>query len=274
MSELSIQTEQVSQLVPVTDRSIGNDLCKTVNARDLHAFLDVKRDFSTWVKDQIERARLVKGRDYTSVPIKGDAIINDLAGLRPGLDYTIEYHLTLDAGKHVGMISGTDKGFDIREYFIECERKLKSAQIPDFSDPAKAARAWADAYEESRRVEAERKKLEQRIEQDRPMTEIGRLISAEDAMTRREWVNLIKEEHGIKVKEKAVTQWLLDEKYCYRDQLTGETRAYAQHDHLFKLAYERINGVNRPLLKITGEGIRTVTPRLYKHFKAKSKELA
>jgi len=36
----------------------------------------------------------------------------------------LEYALTLEAAKHIAMLSGTDKGFEVREYFIECESKL------------------------------------------------------------------------------------------------------------------------------------------------------
>jgi hypothetical protein len=35
-----------------------------VNARDLHGRLGVGRDFSTWIKDRIEKYELVEGKDY------------------------------------------------------------------------------------------------------------------------------------------------------------------------------------------------------------------
>ena len=76
-----------------------------VNARDLHAFLGVKRDFNAWMKTQIKRARLVDGRDYLTyhevvqVPHQG--------GMRS--QTVTEYTVTVDAAKHIGMMSGTDK---------------------------------------------------------------------------------------------------------------------------------------------------------------------
>lgn len=36
----------------------------SVNARELHTFLGVGKDFSTWIKAQIERARLVEHPDF------------------------------------------------------------------------------------------------------------------------------------------------------------------------------------------------------------------
>lgn len=89
-----------------------------VNARDLHAFLGIGKDFSTWIKVQVERARLVENRDFVVLPQKGE----NSEG-RPKLDY----YVTFDAAKQIGMMCGTDKGFEIRDYFLECERKLTQA---------------------------------------------------------------------------------------------------------------------------------------------------
>lgn len=109
---------------------IGNAMgqgINTVNARDLHRFLGVKKDFSDWIKQQIERARLLEGRDFLKVPQKGEL---SLTG-----QIRTEYYLTLEAGKHIAMLSGTEKGFEVREYFIECERQVQSS-TPQFTLPA------------------------------------------------------------------------------------------------------------------------------------------
>jgi hypothetical protein len=36
---------------------------------------------------------------------------------------TKEYALTLDGGKHIAILSGTDRGFEVREHFLECEKR-------------------------------------------------------------------------------------------------------------------------------------------------------
>jgi phage anti-repressor protein len=40
----------MNELIQVVERQIGDGTIQTVNARDLHAFLEVGKDFSTWIK--------------------------------------------------------------------------------------------------------------------------------------------------------------------------------------------------------------------------------
>lgn len=137
--------ESVShQLIPVSTGDIGGETRQTVNGRDLHAFLGVGKDFTNWAKDQIARARLKENRDFVVYAEKG---VNPSGG-RP----TMEYHFTIEASKHIAMMSGTDKGFEAREYFLECERvaiqsKFSAPMLPALPDTiaASALSAWMQA---------------------------------------------------------------------------------------------------------------------------------
>ena len=77
----------MQQLISINTGDIGGQSVQTVNARDLHAFLGVAKDFSNWIKAQINRARLVEEQDFVVVAQKG----GNLQGGRPSL----EYHLTI-----------------------------------------------------------------------------------------------------------------------------------------------------------------------------------
>lgn len=107
-----------TDLIAVEFRPLAGASVQTVNARDLHGFLGVSKDFSDWIKVQIERARLNEGQHYATgvFPQKGE---------NPGGRPRTEYFLTLDAAKHIAMMCGTDKGFEVRDYFIECERRAQ-----------------------------------------------------------------------------------------------------------------------------------------------------
>ncbi|MDQ1924698.1 antA/AntB antirepressor family protein [Massilia pseudoviolaceinigra] len=161
----------ISELVPVGTSTIGGKVVQTTNARDLRAFLQIGKDFSAWVKTQIARARLVEGRDFVSSPSRGSSG-----------QHTVEYHLTLEAGKHVAMLSETDNGFEVREYFIECERRALSTvpALPNFADPAAAARAWADEVEATRAAEGKVQQLEHKLADQAPAVAGFDLIASAD----------------------------------------------------------------------------------------------
>ncbi|WP_336288341.1 antA/AntB antirepressor family protein [Bartonella sp. CB60] len=92
-------------------------------------FLEVKRDFTTWVKDRINKYRFIENKDYIVFTNFGE----NLQGGRPSKDYA----LTLDVAKELFMVENNQKGREARQYFIECERRAKQISSPqiDYSSP-------------------------------------------------------------------------------------------------------------------------------------------
>ncbi|WP_215844000.1 antA/AntB antirepressor family protein [Acidithiobacillus montserratensis] len=107
----------MKEIIPVSTQQIGENTAHTVNARDLHAFLEVGKDFSTWIQDRIRQFEFVKNQDFIIFPEIGE---NSKVG-RPSK----EYALTLDMAKELSMVERTTKGKEARQYFIECERRLR-----------------------------------------------------------------------------------------------------------------------------------------------------
>lgn len=137
-------------LIPVQQQQDGG-LIQTVNARELHAFLEVRTRFNDWIRDRIEHYLFIENQDFaiiTENPVK-------IGRGRP----SVEYHLSIVMAKKLAMVERTPKGDQARDYFIACEEKLKEvlqapAPLPNFSDPVLAARAWADAKEALQLAEA------------------------------------------------------------------------------------------------------------------------
>jgi len=102
----------MEHLIKITEQD-GKQL---VSARDLHKFLEVGKDFSTWFKDMLNYG-FEEGIDFT--PILGKS-----TGGRP----TKEYAITLDMAKEISMLQRSEKGKIARKYFIECEKKAKQPQ--------------------------------------------------------------------------------------------------------------------------------------------------
>lgn len=106
-------------LIPLINGEIqghGQPLC---DARDLHAFLEVGKVFRAWMPDRIKRHGFIEGQDF--VCTQGLSRPN-LDGSKSRAQRTIEYHLTVEAAKHIAMAEHTPKGKEARDYFIECER--------------------------------------------------------------------------------------------------------------------------------------------------------
>jgi phage anti-repressor protein len=93
-----------------------------VNARELHAFLDVGKDFSNWVKERIEKYGFEEGTDYVQIIANSGENSELISGRgRPTKDYL----LTLDAAKEIAMVENNEKGRMVRRYFIEVEKRAR-----------------------------------------------------------------------------------------------------------------------------------------------------
>lgn len=99
----------MNELIKVTTNENDEQL---VSARDLHRGLKVKTRFSQWVTQNFKPFR--EGIDFTSV-VKTTVVNN--GALRELQDYA----LSVEMAKHIAMMTGTDKGFEIRDYFIKVE---------------------------------------------------------------------------------------------------------------------------------------------------------
>ena len=94
---------------------IGDADVHAVDARELHAKLEVRTPFDKWFPRRKAEAQLVENTDYCSI----DNFVENPEGGRPRIDYL----LTTDAAKHVAMLERNDRGREVRQYLIEVEKK-------------------------------------------------------------------------------------------------------------------------------------------------------
>lgn len=100
-------------------------LIQAVNARELHAFLQNKRQFSDWIKQRISEYDFVENQDFVSFSQNCEKP----KGGRP----TTEYAITLDMAKELSMVERNEQGKMARRYFIECERIARQVIIAPVS---------------------------------------------------------------------------------------------------------------------------------------------
>lgn len=102
-------------------------MIETVNARELHSFLEVGRDFSTWIKNRIKQYDFVEGVDYI--------IRKFMEHFPSGAKQKIDYHISIGMARGLATVERSDKGLEARRYFIECERRLKQQTTPAMLSP-------------------------------------------------------------------------------------------------------------------------------------------
>ena len=59
------------EFVPAEERTIGDRVVLSVNAMDLYAFLGIRNPFMTWWPDQVRRANLLEGKDFSILMLQG-----------------------------------------------------------------------------------------------------------------------------------------------------------------------------------------------------------
>ena len=133
----------MTELFTLVNRPVAGQAQQTVNARELHAFLESKQEFSNWIKNRIEDYGFLDGVDFLTNLSKTQG--------RPRIDY----FLSLDMAKELSMVERNAQGKQARQYFIDCEKRLSGSLKVDFNDPLQAAKAFIEA--ETARRDAERK---------------------------------------------------------------------------------------------------------------------
>lgn len=126
---------------------------QAVSARDLHAFLESKRDFSNWMKERIKKCGLIENEDFEVFNKFGE----NPNGGRP----QIEYALSVDAAKELSMVEGNEKGKQARRYFIESEKKYRTLQkTGGFEIPQTLSSALLLAANQAKELESQKNRIE------------------------------------------------------------------------------------------------------------------
>ena len=103
----------MKNLILITKSEIGTEELNSVNARDIHEYLEVKTRFNDWIKRAIERYDFRENIDYSKMSILQNGNPNPI----------IDYIVTLDMAKELAMLENNEKGKEIRKYFIKVEKE-------------------------------------------------------------------------------------------------------------------------------------------------------
>lgn len=86
-----------------------------VSARELHKLLGVKRNFTTWIKDRINKYGFLENKEYTVIEfIPQNNIICSGTNM-------VDYALTIDLARSLCLLTNNKQSYKIREYLSQQE---------------------------------------------------------------------------------------------------------------------------------------------------------
>jgi len=182
----------------------GDDGSPTVSGRELHEALGIETRYNDWFKRMCEYG-FAECEDFYSILSK----TSDNG--RPATDHA----LTIPMAKELCMLQRTDKGREIRKYFIAIEEQWNSPE-------AIMARALklANVKLKALQVTVSELTVENQIMQPK--------ADYFDELVDRNLLTGIRETaKELKIKQNRFVQFLLDKKYLYRDK-KGKLMPYAK----------------------------------------------
>ena len=179
----------------------SNDI--TLSGRELHEFLEVDSNYTTWFKRMIEYG-FSENEDF--IPN-----LEESTGGRPSVDHILK----LDMAKEIAMIQRSEKGKQARKYFLDVEKKWNSPEMI-------MKRALEIASKQVENLMLENKQKEQIIGELKPKADYTDLILKNKSLVTTTQIakdygmsaqELNKTLHELGVQYKQSGQWLLYSKY-------------------------------------------------------------
>lgn len=210
-----------------------------VSGRQLHETLGVKTRYNDWFNRMTEFG-FTENEDYLAITQKR---VTAQGNATNQTDHIIK----LDMAKEIAMIQRTDKGKEVRKYFIQVEK--------DFNSPEKImARALLMADKKVHKLEAQ-------IEADRPKVLFADAVSASKSSCLIGELAKILKQNGIDIGQNKLFQWLRSNGYLIsrRGDSWNQPTQKSMELKLFELKKTNINHADghtttNTTTKVTGKG--------------------
>ena len=221
----------MTNLIQISKTSINGAEINSVNSRDIYDYLEIKRQYSDWIKDCISKYDFENNQDFTIHKfVNGKATQKD-------------YIVTLDVAKELCMVSDSLKGKETRKYFIEVEKQQNKPLT--FEQMAKQTILLAD-----KKI----KELENKIKEDKPKVNFANAITGTTSNIDFEtFAKALYDTENIKMGRNKLMQWFRDNKY-----LTPKNKPYQSMLSRGLMTLKEGSYVNNS----TGELITYTQPRI------------
>ncbi len=264
-----------NQLINIQQQTIGNDTVNAVSARDLYTKLGLNpTQWARWSKKNIEENEFfTENKDWVGFDIVSSGQNSNLR------NETKDYMLSLDFAKHLCMQARTKVAHDMRNYFIECEKRALNPQVTIPQTYAAALLEAAKLAEQSEKLQLENKTLEAKIEADKPKVKLGEMMTMVDAtILIGDYAIMLQNEHKIKIGQNRLFAWLRENGYlCKEEKFKNRPTQKSMELELFAWT-ERIITTNHGseiiqfTPRITGKGQVYFLERILKDFNEKGRK--
>lgn len=222
----------ISQIIKVDEDNM------TISARDLHEALDVKTAFKDWFPRMCEYG-FSEGIDFCSK-------MSESTGGRPAMDADI----SIDMAKEICMIQRTEKGKEIRKYFIDLEKAWNTPEQV-------MARALKIADRSIEQLKAQNRALAADNDRMKPKEIFADAVSSSHStILIRDLAKLLRQ-NGVEIGEKRLYQWMRDNGYIIKNSRQPTQRAM-EMGLLEVVERTVLRGDDNPFMtsttKVTGKG--------------------
>ena len=147
------------ELIKIIERE-GRQL---VSGRELHEFLEIRTKYKDWFRRMVEYG-FEEEIDFIRVAQK-----RATNNLKNPVTTVIDHAISIDMAKEISMIQRTEKGKIARQYFINCEKKLK--EVKKLS-PMELMELQFKALKEQKEKIAQVENRVDKLEEDMPLLQI------------------------------------------------------------------------------------------------------
>lgn len=184
----------MNELIKITTNEEGKRL---VSAKELYLGLGLnKSNWAKWFnKNIINNEFFLEHKDWEGFVFSTNG------------NETTDFAISIDFAKHIAMMARTEKSHEYRNYFIECEKKLKEVTTPKLPQTYKESLIeLVKTIEEKERIEEEKNKL---IHQSKlyTATEIAKEVGFRSAKA------FNKDLEEKKIQYKCNNTWVLNARY-------------------------------------------------------------
>lgn len=217
----------------------------TVSARDLHEALEINKRFSAWFESNSQG--FVENEDFTSV-LTGTVVNN---GAQRELQ---DYKMSVDMAKHICLMSRTEKGKQIRQYFLDLEKAWNTPE-QIFARALKMADRTID------KLKTEKAALIEDNERMKPKEIFADAVTASDTSILIGELAKILRQNGVQTGQNKLFEWLRNNGYLIKRKGSdwNMPTQKAMDMDLFEIKETVINNPNgstkiSKTTKVTGKG--------------------